>query len=118
MNVQEAIMAFAQSEKIKSGLIWISQALGLLEGLDWAERQGGEKAVRAIVDMIAHEVQLAKNVTGDVSWGDVDRHLDQAVVMINSGVASESVIHITKALSQVTSVGYRSMSFLKEQGLL
>ena len=118
MNVQEAIMAFAQSEKIKSGFIWISQALELLEGLGGAERQGGEKTIKAIVDMVAHEVQLAKNVTGDVSWGDVDRHIDQAVVMINSGVASESVVHFTKALSQVTSVGYRSMSFLKEQGLL
>ena len=38
--------------------------------------------------------------------------------MIHSGVGPEAVIHLTQALSQVTSIGQRSMSFLQEQGLL
>jgi hypothetical protein len=57
-------------------------------------------------------------VTGDVSWDEVLRHIDKAMVMINSGVAAEAVVHLTQALSQVTSIGHRSMTFLKGEGLL
>lgn len=118
MKVQEAIMAFSQSEKIKSGLIWVSQALELLRDMPEPERHGGEKAIKVIIEMLIHEIHLAKKVAGDVSWGDIDRHIDQALVMINSGVAPESVTDLTRALTQATNVGQRSMSFLKEQGLL
>ena len=118
MKVQEAIIAFSQGEKIKSGLIWISQTLEFLRDLPEPERHGGEKAIKAIIEMLIHEIHLARNVSGDVSWGDIDRHLDQALVMINSGVASESVTELSRALTQATNVGQRSMSFLKEQGLI
>ena len=118
MKVQEAIIAFSQSEKIKSGLIWISQALELIRDLPEQERHGAEKAIKAIIEMLIHEIHLARNVAGDVSWGDIDRHIDKALVMINSGVAPEAVMDLTRALTQATNVGQRSMSFLKEQGLL
>ena len=32
MKTQEAVLAFSQSEKIKSGIIWISQVLEFLTG--------------------------------------------------------------------------------------
>lgn len=118
MKVKEAIMAFSQSEKIKAGLIWVSQALQLLNGLPEPEKQGSEKTSKAMIGMIVHEIQLGKNITGDVSWDEVIRHIDRAMVMINSGVAAEAVVHLTQALSQVTSIGHRSMSFLKEKGFL
>lgn len=118
MEVQDTIIAFSQSEKIKSGLIWVSQALQMLNGLQEPEKRGAEKIAKAIIGMIAHEIQLGKNVTGDVSWDEVLRHIDKALVMINSGVAAEAVVHLTQALSQVTSIGHRSMSFLKGEGLL
>lgn len=118
MKVKEAIMAFSQSEKIKAGLIWVSQALQLLNDLPEPEKQGSEKTGKAMIGMIIHEIQLGKNITGDVSWDEVIRHIDRAMVMINSGVASEAVVHLTQALSQVTSIGHRSMSFLKEKGVL
>jgi len=53
-----------------------------------------------------------------VSWDEVLRHIDKALVMINSGVAAEAVVHLTQALSQVTSIGHRSMTILKGEGLL
>ena len=118
MNVQEAIMAFSQSEKIKSGLIWASQALEMLSGLPDTEKQGAEKIIKAIIDMIAHEIRLARGVAGHAAWYDIEKPLEQAVVMINSGVAPESVVHLTRALSRVTGIGHTSMSFLKERGLL
>ena len=118
MEVQKTIITFSQSEKIKSGLIWVSQALQLLDGLQEPEKRGGETVAKAILDMIVHEIQLGKNVSGDVSWDEVLGHIDKAMVMINSGVAVEAVVHLTQGLSQVTSIGHRSMSFLKEKGFL
>ncbi|MBW1779820.1 MAG: hypothetical protein JRL30_03685 [Deltaproteobacteria bacterium] len=118
MNEQEAIMAFSQSEKVKSGIIWASQALELLGGLPIPEKTGAEKIIRMKIDMIVQEIQLAKNVTGDTAWDDIATVIEQAIVMMNSGVAPDSVVHLTQALSRVTSIGHRSMSFLKEKGLL
>jgi hypothetical protein len=118
MKVQEAIIAFSQSEKIKTGLIWVSQSLQLLKSISEPERLGAEKVSKAMVGMIGHEIQLGKNMTGDASWEEVSKHIDRAMVMIESGVATEAVANLTQALSQVTSLGHRSMSFLKEEGLL
>jgi len=111
-------MAFSQSEKAKSGIIWASQALELLKGLPTPEKPGAEKTIKLKIDMIVQEIRLAKNVTGDPAWDDIEAVLDQAMVMINSGVAPESVVHLTQALSRVTSIGHRSMSTLKEKELI
>ena len=118
MSTQQAIVAFSQSEKIKAGIIWISQVLGVLPGLRDQEKSGAEKIAKTLLGMLAQEIKLAKNVAADASWDEAERYLDQAGVMINSGVAAESITHLTKALSQVTGVGQRSMTLLKEQGLL
>jgi len=111
-------MAFSQSEKVKSGIIWTSQALELLGSIPVPERSGAEKLIRLKIDMMIQEIRLAGNVTGDPAWEDIESILDQALVMIHSGVAPDSVVHLTQALSRVTSIGHRSMSFLKEKGLL
>ena len=118
MDTKKAIMAFSQSEKIKSGIIWLSHALELLGSLPASETQGGQKIVRALTDMVFQEIQLAKNVAGDEKWNDAEKSIDQATIMIDSGVGPESITHLTQALSQVTSIGQRSMSFLQDQGLL
>jgi hypothetical protein len=63
MEIDEAIMAFSQSEKIKAGLISISQALEVLRGLAEGEIRGGEKIINVLLGMIDHEVKLAMTVT-------------------------------------------------------
>ena len=118
MNVQVAIMAFAQSEKIKSGLIWASNGIELLEGLPMPEKPGAEGVVRGLINMVFHEVSISKNVAEDKLWNEVEKNMEQALVMLNSGVASEALVHLTQALSKVTSIGHRSMTFLKDEGLL
>lgn len=118
MKVQEAVMAFCQSEKIKTGIIWVSQSLQLLESLPEPERKGGIEIIKALTNMITHEIRLAERYADDVSWADADKYVEQAVIMIDSGVAFEAVSFLTKALSNITTIGHRSMSFLKEQGLL
>ena len=118
MNNKEAIMAFSQSEKIKSGIIWASQMLELIRGLPEPEKQGAERAAKTLVDMIFHEIKLARSVSPGEAWEDIEKNMDQAEAMIHSHVAPESVVHLTQALSQVTTIGQRSMSFLQEQGLI
>jgi len=118
MDTKRAIMAFSQSEKVKSGIIWVSQALEMLRGLPEPEKEGAKKVIKMKIDMILQEIMLAKKVAADASWEETERAVDQAMVMINSGVAPESTVRLTQALSWVTSIGHRSMSLLKERGLL
>ena len=118
MNIRETIMAFSQSEKIKSGLIWVSNVIESAGRLPEPQKQGAEKVIKAIVGMVLQEIGLARKLAGVETWDEIERHIDQGMVMINSGVAMESVVHFTQALSKVTNIGQRSMTDLKEQGLL
>lgn len=118
MNLKSAIITFSQSEKIKAGIIWLTQTLEILTGLSGVEQQGAEKIIKANIGMITHEVNIARNLTKESSWDDVEKHIETARVMINSQVAHEAGFHLTKALTQVTSMGHRSLSALKDEGLL
>lgn len=118
MNTSEAILSFSQSEKIKSGLIWISQSLQVLSAMEGPERQRGERIVKLLVDMVGTEALLARRIAPDDLWLGVEKSIDMAKVMIASGVPQEAGYHLTEALRHVTGIGHRSMSLLKERGLL
>lgn len=118
MKPQTAIIVFSQSEKIKSGLIWASQIVQLLDGFAGAEKMGAVKTARALMEMISHEVVLVQNVSRDPEWPEIRKDLDTAGVMVDSGVPMEAVHHLTQALSKSTSVANRSMTFLKDTGFL
>ena len=90
----------------------------MFSGLNETEKQGGIKIIKAMINMVVQESQLAGKVTKDSAWEDIEKHIDKAIIMINSGVAPESISHLTQALSQVTSIGHKSMGCLKDQGLL
>ncbi len=117
-EIQEAVMALSQSEKIKAGLVWVSQTLEIAHALPPGEKQGAEKIIRVMTQMISDEANLARRVTADPAWKDVQKHIEKALVMIRSGVPQEASFHLTRALPQVTAIGQRAMSFLKEQGML
>lgn len=118
METNDAIMAFSQSEKIKAGLIWVSQILNLFEGLSGAEKIGGEKMINVLLNMIGHEIRLAKAVAGNQGWEEIEPYIDHTLVMVNSGVGGEANAHLSKALSKITNIAHQSMSFLKEKQLL
>ena len=118
MNSNEAIMAFSQSEKIKSGLIMIAGSLEFLRNLPEAEKRGASRIIYMDLSMLGHEVGLAKAVTGHEEWDEVERFLNKALVMFDSGIGEEALIHLSRALSKVTNIGQQSMSYLKEAGLL
>ena len=118
MDVKKAVIAFSQSEKIKAGLIWSSHLLEMVGGLSDYEKQSGERVIWMLINMLLQEVQLAKNVTGDKEWDDAKKSIDQGLVMLNSGVGFDAISHLTQALSKVTSIGQRSMTFLQEKGMV
>ena len=118
MDVKEAITAFSQSEKMKSSIIWASQAVEAFLGLPEEEKLGAVKIIRAVISMIGHEIHLCNKSAPHELWADVDKSLNMALVMIDSNVAHESVYHLTQALTKVTSIGHRSLTCLKENGLM
>jgi hypothetical protein len=118
MEISKAIMAFSQSEKIKAGLIWSSQVIELLRGVPEEEKKGVERVAGTLLSMVAHEADLAKIVAGQVGWDEISSYLEKAKVMIHSGVGQEVMPHISQALSRATTIGHRSMTFLKEKSLL
>ncbi len=118
MTSKEAVSAFAQSEKIKASLIMASQLVELLTAQSEDEKRGSEKVFKAFVSMIGNEIHLARKIAQNEIWSDVEKHLDLAWVMINSGVAHEAGYHLVQGISQVTRIGQQSMTVLKEEGLI
>jgi hypothetical protein len=118
MKTADAITTFSQSEKIKGGLIWASQAVELYKALPETDKSGAEKILKALVDMVGSEILICKKSAPDELWLEVEKSIDTARVMINSAVAHEAGYHLTQALTQVTTIGQRSMSILVEKGLL
>ena len=118
MNTSQAIMAFSQSEKIKTALISLTQVLEVLQHLSPEQRKGAEQVFRILLSATVHEVRLAKTLAGPGEWEEIESLIDRALVMMDSGVGEEGLIHLARAISKVTTIGQRSMSFLKEGGFL
>ena len=118
MQIPEAILTFSQSEKIKAGLIWASQAVEIYKALPETDKPGAEKIIAAIVNMIGSEILICRKSAPNELWTAVEKSLDTAIVMINSNIAHEAGYHLTQALTQTTTIGQRSMSILKDEGLL
>ncbi|HAO20940.1 MAG: hypothetical protein BWK80_44590 [Desulfobacteraceae bacterium IS3] len=115
MNIREAVIAFSQSEKIKSALIWVSNAV---QSLQPADLPGGEKIITLFAEMAAAEFHVARRMAPDERWANAQRSMDTALVMLHSGAAQDAVFHLTKALSEVTGVAQQAMSLLKDQEIL
>ena len=118
METNEAIKAFAQSEKLKSALIWASQLSEVYLALAEADKPGAEKIIKSMVSMIGNEIGIARKAAPHEGWLASEKDINTALVMLNSGVAHEASYHLTQALSKVTNIGQQSMSLLIEKGLL
>jgi hypothetical protein len=118
MDTKEAILAFSQSEKAKSGLLMAAQLFEILNGLPDHEKHLAERFLRPLIGMIANEVQLSKKMTSADSWSSIEKSLNSALVMMNSGVPAEATYHIVQAISAATTIGQRSMQLLLSQKLL
>ncbi len=118
METKEAIMGFSQSEKIKTLILWINHNLEISPALPEAEKKGADRLIRTNVHMLSNEIQLGERVAAGFNWGDVKKHVEKAIVMMNSGVEQDTSHHLTQALTHVTTIGQRSMTLLREKGLI
>ncbi len=116
-DVKRAISAYAQSEKVKCGLIWICQVAEQVSALEGPGRQQGLILLKTLAHMVADESDLAGRITGDRRWHEIGKKIAMALVMINSGVPQETAFHLTQALTRVTRIGGQAASVLKENGL-
>jgi hypothetical protein len=118
MHVNQAIIAFSQSEKLKSGIIWASQIIEMYIALSESEKPGAERVLKTLINMIAAEIHVAQKTAPHDVWQDVEKDMNTAIVMLNSGVTHEAGYHLTQALTKVTTVGQQSMTLLADEGLL
>jgi hypothetical protein len=118
MEIDEAILTFSQSEKIKAGLIWASQVVEVYKALPEADKPGAEKIIAAIVDMIGSEILICRKSAPNELWTEVEKSIDTAMLMINSNIVHEAGYHLTQALTQTTTIGQRSMTILTDKKLL
>ena len=118
MDARAATIAYAQSEKIKSGLIWISQLAEITKALQADQRMAGENMVLSMIAFVQNEVSLAKKVSPDQGWQEIEKGIEKARVMLQSGIFDEVTWHLTQALSLTTGIGQKSMSFLIENRLI
>ena len=118
MDTQSAIIAFSQSEKIKAGLIWTSQTIEMLMGLPDQNKPGAEQIITALVSMVANEIHLGMKIAPHEHWQSALKHINNAIVMLNSNIAHDAPFHLSKALSHVTSIGQAAMTRLREEGLV
>ena len=118
MDVKQATAAYAQSEKVKSGLIWICHISDQVAATQGAAKRHGVTLVRTLARLVAGEADLAGKITGDQRWNEIGKMINMALVMIDSGVPQETTFHLTKALTQVTRIGGQAAEILKDNSLL
>ena len=116
-DLKVAVAAYAQSEKVKSGLIWVSQVADLVAAMTGAERTQGLALLQPFARMVADEAHLAGRLTGDRSWHEIGQKINMALVMIDSGVPQETGFHLTQALTRVTRIGGQAAALLARNGL-
>lgn len=117
MEIKQAIISFAQGEKVKGGLIWCSQCVQMAQNLPQIEQAGAVKVIQGLVAMIANEIRLARRASQDPVWSEVDKALRTAGVMIESGVIEEATYHFTQTLSQVNRISQKAMTCLVDNGM-
>ncbi|MDJ0781983.1 MAG: hypothetical protein QNJ22_08420 [Desulfosarcinaceae bacterium] len=116
MTLAPDILAYTQSEKVKAGLIWLSQGLLQFPDASAPRQRAAETLSLSILAMIRDEVQLGWRLTREIAWQKADEHLQQAAAMIHSGVAHDAPWHLTLALRHITAVGQAAHRRLADRG--
>jgi hypothetical protein len=116
-EIRQAVLTYAQSEKVKSGLIWVCQVSEQVATMDDANRHHGVRLLSTLTHLVGDESLLASRITGDRHWLEIKQKIDMALVMIQSGVPQETSFHLTQALTRVTRLGGQAAALLKEKGM-
>ena len=87
-------------------------------GIPEPDKRGSQSIISALLNMIANEIHVVMKMAPHDRWEEAMKHINTALVMLNSNVAHDAPFHLSKALSQVTTIGHESMTLLTEERLL
>lgn len=116
MGRQEDIIAFSQSEKLKAGVIWVQQITSTAMSLAPDRQDALRPILEQLLGFLGNELMLAKRVSPEQPWHEVEKALNRASVMFSSDPHSvgmeECIYHLSQALSHITNIGQRTMERL------
>jgi hypothetical protein len=118
MNVKQLILEFQYSEKIKSQLIIGSNLLPHVEALKGQERAGAEKILKAYLHLLVGEIRIAWNTVKSVNYHGAEKNLTESLRMLEMQDLASSNLHISKALSYITTSCEAAMTNLQKNNIL
>ena len=117
-GARKNILGFMYAERLKSALIITGQLLDGLLDLKEGERAGGLKMFSFFIKGVTSEMRLAANVMEDLDWNGLSGQLNLMEGYARLGHMEAARQELSHALSRVTTLGGRAMTFLKEADLL
>lgn len=118
MNAKQLILEFQYSEKIKSQLIIGSTILAHVEALKGEERVGGEKILKAYLQLLLTEIRIAWNVVRSISYHGAEKNVTECIGRLEMGDLAHVNPCISKALSHITTSCEAAMTNLQKDNLL
>ena len=118
MNARQLILEFQYSEKIKSQLIIGSNLLPHVEALKGEERAGAEKILKAYLYLLAAEIRIAHNTVKSINYHGAEKNLTESLRRLEMNDLANSNLHISKALSYITTSCEAAMVSLQKSNLL
>ncbi|MDY6986585.1 MAG: hypothetical protein SWQ30_00860 [Thermodesulfobacteriota bacterium] len=118
MTEKEAILAFMMGERVKSALIVATQLAMAIEGFLDHEKEGANRVFSVFLRSLYKDLGLAHKVSPQEEWAEIRKELDSGLTMVDSKVSQGAIDNLSRAISHATTVSNRTMSFLKEKGLL
>lgn len=118
MNAKQLILEFQYSEKIKSQLIIGSNLLAHVEALKGEERVGGEKILKAYLQLLLTEIRIAWNIVKSINYHGAEKNLTECLGRLEMRDLTHANLCISKALSYITTSCSAAMTNLQKDNLL
>jgi hypothetical protein len=118
MDAKQLILEFQYSEKIKSQLIIGSNLLAHLGAFKGQERTGAEKMVETYLQLVLTEIRIAWNTVRSVNYHGAEKNVRESLRSLEVNDLANSNLHISKALSYITTSCEGAMTNLQKSNLL
>jgi hypothetical protein len=118
MDAKQLILEFQYSEKIKSQLIIGSNLLAHLGAFKGQERTGAEKMVETYLQLVLTEIRIAWNTVRSVNYHGAEKNVRESLRSLEVNDLTNSNLHISKALSYITTSCEGAMTNLQKSNLL
>lgn len=118
MDAKQLILEFQYSEKIKSQLIICSNLLAQLGAFKGQERVGAEKIVKTYLQLVLTEIRIARNTMRSVNYHAAEKNVTESLRSLEVNDLANANLHISKALSYITTSCEGAMTNLQKNNLL